>query len=154
MDITGRIIAVLPERSGVSQRSGTEWKAGSYVLETQEQYPKKICFDVFGADRMQQFNIQVGEMLTVSFDIDAHEYQGRWFNSIRAFRVSRDIQADPAAVAVAGGGAPVPPAMPPFGAAPAPAAPEATPFGAPALAPSAAEPAPFEGEASESDLPF
>ena len=142
MDVTGRIIAVLPERSGVSQRSGTEWKAGSYVLETQEQYPKKICFDVFGADRIQQFNIQVGEMMTVSFDIDAHEYQGRWFNSIRAFRVSRDIQpVQPAGIE----GAPLPPPAAPFGAVPAAPAP---------AAPAAPEAAPFGEEGGDTDLPF
>lgn len=136
MEITGRIIAVLPERSGISQRSGTEWKAGSYVLETQEQFPRKMCFDVFGADRIQQFNIQVGEMLTVSFDIDAHEYQGRWFNSIRAFRVDRNIQAAPAE-GVMPTVAPLPTSAAPVTAAPAPAAapasapvPDTTPFGA------------------------
>ena len=139
MDITGRIIAVLPERSGISQRSGSEWKAGSYVLETQEQYPKKICFDVFGADRIQQFNIQVGEMMTVSFDIDAHEYNGRWFNSIRAFRVDRNVQA---ASPMADAGAPMATPAAPFNAAPAPAS---------APLPNTN---PFAGETGDSDLPF
>lgn len=139
MDITGRIIAVLPERSGISQRSGSEWKAGSYVLETQEQYPKKICFDVFGADRIQQFNIQVGEMMTVSFDIDAHEYNGRWFNSIRAFRVDRNVQA---ASPMADAGAPMAAPAAPFNAAPAPAS---------APLPNTN---PFAGEGGDSDLPF
>ena len=129
MEITGRIIAVLPERSGVSQRSGAEWKAGSYVLETQEQYPKKICFDVFGADRIQQFNIQVGEMMTVSFDIDAHEYQGRWFNSIRAFRVDRNVQTGAPAEVAAPAAAPLPTTAAPA-AAPVAPAPDTTPFGA------------------------
>ena len=87
MEITGKIIAVLPERSGVSARTGAEWRCASYVLETLEQYPRKMNFDVFGVDRIQQFNIQVGETMVVSFDIDAHEYQGRWFNSIRASSV-------------------------------------------------------------------
>ena len=132
MEITGRIIAVLPERSGVSQRSGAEWKVATYVLETQEQYPKKMAFEVFGVERIQQFNIQVGEMMTVSFDIDAHEYQGRWFNSIRAFRVDRNVQtAAPVAGAVPEA-APLPTAAP-VSAAPAPAvapAPDTTPFGA------------------------
>ena len=85
MELQGKVIAVLPERSGVSARG--EWKAQSFVIETHEQYPKKLCFDVFGADRLAQFNIQSGEEHLVSFDIDAHEYQGRWFNSIRAFDV-------------------------------------------------------------------
>ena len=152
MDITGRIIAVLPERSGVSQRSGSEWKVASYVLETQEQYPKKMCFEVFGTDRIAQFNIQVGEMMTVSFDIDAHEYNGRWFNSIRAFRVDRNLQTEAVAAApVAAGGAPVPPPpTAPFAAAPA-AAP-AAPMAPAAPAPDAA---PFGDEAAgDGDLPF
>lgn len=89
MEITGKIIAVLPPRSGVSARTGSEWKVQEYVLETQEQYPRKMCFDVFGSDKIDQFNIQPGEVLTVSFDIDAREYQGRWFNSIRAWKVTR-----------------------------------------------------------------
>lgn len=95
MEITGKIIAVLPERGGISQRTGTEWKVQEYVLETQEQYPRKMCFDVFGADKIAQFGIKIGDHLTVSFDIDAHEYQGRWYNSIRAWKVER--VADPSA---------------------------------------------------------
>ncbi len=63
MELQGKVIAVLPERSGVSARG--EWKAQSFVIETHEQYPKKLCFDVFGADRLAQFNIQSGEELLV-----------------------------------------------------------------------------------------
>mgnify|MGYP003556592133 FL=1 len=88
MEITGKIIAVLPERGGVS-KTGNEWKMQEYVLETHEQYPKKICFNVFGADKIAQFNIQAGEEMTVSFDINAREYNGRWYNDIRAWRVER-----------------------------------------------------------------
>ena len=87
MELQGKVIAVLPEKSGVSARG--EWKAQSYVIETHEQYPKKLCFDVFGADRIAQFNIQSGEELLVSFDLDAHEYNGRWFNSVRAWYAAR-----------------------------------------------------------------
>ena len=90
MELQGKVIAVLPERSGVSARG--EWKAQSFVIETHEQYPKKLCFDVFGADRLAQFNIQSGEELLVSFDIDAHEYQGRWYNSIRAWNIQFSLQ--------------------------------------------------------------
>ena len=94
MEIQGKVIAVLPERSGVSARG--EWKSQTYVIETQEQYPKKMAFDVFGADRLAQFNIHSGEEILVSFDIDAHEYQGRWFNSIRAWNVTKVSQQDAA----------------------------------------------------------
>ena len=90
MEIQGKIIAVLPERSGVSARG--EWKSKTYVIETQEQYPKKMAFDVFGADRIANFGIQLGEVINVSFDIDAHEYQGRYFNQIRAWNVTKVSQ--------------------------------------------------------------
>ena len=86
MEIQGKIIAVMPERGGVSQR-GTEWKVQEFVLETHEQYPKKMVFEVFGADRLSRFNIQIGQELNVAFDIDAREWNGRWFNSIRAYDV-------------------------------------------------------------------
>ena len=101
MEIQGKVIAVLPERSGVSARG--EWKSQTYVIETQEQYPKKMVFDVFGADRLAQFNIHSGEEILVSFDIDAHEYQGRWFNSIRAWNVTKVSQQAMASSANAAG---------------------------------------------------
>ena len=93
MELSGKVIAVLEPRGGVS-KTGNAWKVQEYVIETHDQYPRKMCFDVFGEDKISQFNIQVGEELTVHFDIDAREWQGRWFNSIRAWKVDR-AQAGP-----------------------------------------------------------
>ena len=90
MEIQGKIIAVLPTRSGTSAR-GTQWSSQTAVIETQEQYPKKLAFDVIN-DKIDQFNIQVGEFLTVQFDINAREYNGRWFNSVNAWNVIRQAQ--------------------------------------------------------------
>lgn len=120
MELTGKIIAVLPERGGIS-KAGNEWKIQEYVLETMEQYPRKMMFNVFGADRISQFNIQLGETLTVSFDIDSREYNGRWYNDIRAWKVDRNVAAPAAGTPVppVAAGAPVPPPVAdPFGAAP------------------------------------
>nr|WP_297002804.1 DUF3127 domain-containing protein [Prevotella sp.] len=94
MELQGKVIAVLPERSGISARG--EWKCQTYVIETQEQYPKKMAFDVFGADRIANFGIRIGMVVDVSFDIDAHEYQGRYFNQIRAWDVKNVAQQNPA----------------------------------------------------------
>lgn len=91
MEITGKIIAALPERSGTSARTGSEWKSQEFVIETHDQFPRKCVFTVFGTDRLAQFAIQIGEELTVSFDIDAHEWNGRWFNDIRAWKVDRVV---------------------------------------------------------------
>ena len=128
MEISGKIIAALEPRGGVSQRTGNTWKSQEFVIETHEQYPKRCVFRVFGEDRLRDFNIQVGEELTVSFDIDAHEYQGRWFNDISAWRVQRGQTGAPAEAA-------------------APVAPAAAP-----ISPAAPAPAPEQGTAD--DLPF
>ena len=93
MELTGKIIAVLPAQGGVSQRTGNPWKSQDYVIETQETYPKKCCFNVFGDEKIQEMNIQLGETLTVSLDINANEYQGKWYNQVRAWKVERMAQA-------------------------------------------------------------
>ena len=112
MDFTGKIIAVLAPKGGVS-KVGNEWKSQEYVIENHDQYPKKMCFEVFGAEKIDQFAIQSGEELTVSFDIDARQWQDRWFNSIRAWKVERVAVGAPQQV-----GSPLPPpppsAMPDF----------------------------------------
>ena len=91
MDIQGKIIAILPQRSGTS-KTGNAWKSQDFVIETHDQYARKMCFNVWG-DRIDQFNIQEGEELTVSFDIDCNEWQGKWFNTIRAWKIERDQPA-------------------------------------------------------------
>ena len=85
MDIQGKILHALPPRSGESARG--PWTVQEFVLETNDSFPRKMVFSVFGDERLQRFNIQEGQNVLVSFDIDAHEYNGRWFNSIRAFDV-------------------------------------------------------------------
>lgn len=122
MELQGKIITALPAKTGTSARG--EWKVQEYVVETHDAYPKKMVFSVFGDDRIQRFNIQVGQEVTVSFDIDAHEYNGRWFNSIRAFDVRL---VDPATVGAQPGVVP----GSAFGPAPeAPAQPAAQPAAA------------------------
>lgn len=89
MDIQGKIIAALEPRSGMSKSTGNSWKSQDFVIETHEDYPKKCVFTVFGEDKLQQMNIQLGDELTVSIDVNAHEYNGRWYNDLRAWRVTR-----------------------------------------------------------------
>ena len=86
-EITGKIIAVLPTRSGTSAK-GTQWSSQTAVIETHEQYPKRVAFDVLG-DKITEFNLQVGEEVTVSFDINAREFNGKWWNSVNAWKVVR-----------------------------------------------------------------
>ncbi len=89
MELAGKIIAVLEARGGVSKTTGNSWKSQEYVIETHEQFPRRMCFNVFGEDKINQMNIQVNDELNVFFDINAREYQGRWYNDIRAWKVER-----------------------------------------------------------------
>ena len=111
MELQGKVIAVLPARSGVSARG--EWKSQSFVIETHDSFPRKMVFDVFGEERLSRFNIQLGQEVNVSFDIDAHEYNGRWFNNIRAFDV-RLVDPNTVSAAQAAPAAPQQPANAPF----------------------------------------
>ena len=101
MELTGTIIAIMPARSGASARTGNPWMTQEYVIEVPGQYPKKCAFSIFGEDRIKQFNLQPGEQnVTVQFDIDAREYNGRYYNDIRCYNVLRaGQQAAPAATA-------------------------------------------------------
>ena len=88
LELSGKIIAVLDKKSGIS-KTGTSWSIQQYVIETHEQYPKKMCFDVFGEDKISQFNIQIGDELKIFFDVDAKVYNGRWYNSFRVWKVEK-----------------------------------------------------------------
>jgi len=138
MDLTGKVIAILQANSGVSARTGNPWMSQEYVIEVPGQYPRKMLFRIFGEDRIKQFNIQPGEEITVQFDIDAHEYNGRWFNEIRAYNIMRGQVPQAGSIPAA---TPFAPQQPMGGDAQAAAA----PF------PPAQEPA---GEGAADDLPF
>ena len=147
MDITGKVIAILQARGGVSARTGNPWMTQEYVIEVPGTYPRKMVFNIFGEDRIKQFNNQPGEEITVQFDIDAREFNGRWFNDIRAYNIIRGQvnQTVPAATAAPAGApmtSPFPPQQPV-----AQAEPSAAPF------PPAQEQPAGEGNAAD-DLPF
>ena len=101
MEISGKIIQVLPEQGGVSKTSGKEWKLQAYVLETQEQYPRKVHFEVFGEDRIKANPCQLDDIVTVSFDIESREFNGRWYTSIRAWKIQQGVVTTEAAALAA-----------------------------------------------------
>ncbi len=105
MEIKGKIIFALPEQSGVS-KTGNSWKKREYVLETLDTYPKKVHFDLFG-DRADQYPLNVGEVVNLSFDIESREFNGRWYTSIRGWKVDKE---NAAAATAMPGSVPPPPA--------------------------------------------
>lgn len=134
MEVQGKIIIALPEVTGIAKATGNPWKKREYVLETHDNFPKKIHFDFFG-ERADQYPLQVGDEIILSFDIESRDYQGRWYTSIRGWKAEK-----------VGEGAPQTAPTQPAGqyAPPAPAAPAADPFA----------PAAGMSQAATDDLPF
>ena len=90
MELAGKIIVVEEAKSGTSSKTGNGWMKQEYVLEVPGQFPRHCAFTVFGEERIKQQNIQKDEELAIQFDIDAHEYNGRWYNDFRAYNVIRE----------------------------------------------------------------
>ncbi len=86
MEVSGKIIEILPETTGEGKNG--RWRSQDAVLETQEQYPRKVCFNLFN-DKIDQFKFEKGDDVTVFFDIDSREYNGRWYTNIRAWKVEK-----------------------------------------------------------------
>ena len=87
LEIRGKIIEILPEKSG--QSANGEWRKQEYVLETDSNYPKKICFMAWG-DKIGEFNLKQGDSVEVSVDLESREYNGRWYTDVKAWKVSKD----------------------------------------------------------------
>ena len=138
MEVVGKIIQVLPAQEGIG-KNGNPWKVQPYVLETLDQYPRKVHFEVFGEDRIKQNPCDIDQLVTVSFDIESREFNGRWYTSIRAWRIQQGDTTQAAAVPAA---------------APAQAAPAAAPVAEQPAAPVNVDP--FDASAGDgtSDLPF
>ncbi len=109
MEVQGKIILKLPLASGTS-KAGNQWKKQEYVLETHDAYPKKVHFDFFG-DRADQYPLEVGDEVTVSFDIESREFNGRWYTDIRGWKAEKNAAGVPQQPAAQGDpAAPLPPA--------------------------------------------
>ena len=90
ISFTGRIIAQGQIQMGTSQK-GTQWSSCEYTIEElNQQYPARAVFQVFGSDKIQQFNIQLGEIITANIGLKAHQSKdGRWFNQLDCWKVER-----------------------------------------------------------------
>jgi len=105
--IYGTIAQVLPVQQGVS-KTGNEWKKAEYLLETIEQYPRKVKFDIFGSDRVDQFAPMLAQnaLVTISVNIESREFNGRWYTDVRAWKVENgDTRVEGTAVPTANTGA-------------------------------------------------
>ncbi|AXJ01115.1 protein of unknown function (DUF3127) [Cyclonatronum proteinivorum] len=96
LELNGTLIQILPVQSG--QGRNGPWQKQDFVVETPGQYPKKVCFTMWGDKANVLQNFSQGQHLNVAFDVESREYNGRWYTDCKAWKV---MPAD-------GGGAPAP----------------------------------------------
>ena len=108
LEITGKIQQILQSETGVS-RAGNEWKKQEFVIETDEQFPRKVCFTLFNDKISLMENVTTGDEVKVSFNLESREFNGKWYHNVNAWRIDK-----------VSGGTNTPEPPPPFGPADVP----------------------------------
>ena len=86
MDVKGKVVQLLQLQTGMGKKG--PWKKQEFIVETESQYPKKICLSIWG-DKIDQFNLSVGDKVSVSVDLESREYNGRWYTEARAWKLEK-----------------------------------------------------------------
>ncbi|MGH2643193.1 MAG: DUF3127 domain-containing protein [Chitinophagaceae bacterium] len=86
LEITGKVVKVLPEQSGTS-KTGNAWKKGGFIIETESNFPKKICFTAWGDLSSQVNSLKEGQNLKVSFDVESREFNDKWYTDLKAWKI-------------------------------------------------------------------
>lgn len=86
MEVKGKVIQLLPLQSGMGKKG--PWKKQEFILETQSQFPKKVCLSIWG-DKVDQFAVSVGQQLNAFVELESREYNGRWYTEARAWKIEK-----------------------------------------------------------------
>jgi hypothetical protein len=84
MQLTAKLIQLLPLQSGTGKNG--PWKKQDIIVETESQYPRKICISIWG-DKISEGMLKVGNSLKIDFDIESREYNGRWYTDVKARKI-------------------------------------------------------------------
>jgi hypothetical protein len=85
LEITGKVITLLPEQTGAGKNGN--WVKQDFVIETTEQYPKKVCFSAWGDKAAQIKTLQTGQVVKVSFNAESREFNGKWYTDLRIWKL-------------------------------------------------------------------
>ena len=86
MEVKGKVIQLLAPVTGQGKK-GT-WRKQEFILETQSQYPKKVCLSLWG-DKIEQFKVSTGDTVVASVELESREYNSRWYTEARAWKVDK-----------------------------------------------------------------
>ncbi len=84
MQLTAKLTQLLPIQTGTGKNG--EWKKQDIIVETDGQYPKKVCVSIWG-DKINEGQLQIGNSLQIDFDIESREYNSKWYTDIKAWKI-------------------------------------------------------------------
>jgi Domain of unknown function (DUF3127) len=85
LELTGKLIQVMPEQSGTGKAG--PWTKQEFILETQDQYPRKVCFNFWNEKAGILKTLQEGDLVKVSFNAESRDYNGRWYTDLKAWKL-------------------------------------------------------------------
>lgn len=86
MEVKGRVVQLLPLQSGMGKKG--QWKKQEFIIETQSQYPKKVCLSIWG-DKVDQYRLNVGDDISATVDLESREFNGRWYTEARVWKLEK-----------------------------------------------------------------
>jgi hypothetical protein len=87
LEITGKLVSLLPQQTGEGKNG--KWVKQDFILETEGDYPKKVCISAWGDKAKDVEGLQPGESLKIGFNIESREYNSRWYTDVRAWKIDR-----------------------------------------------------------------
>ena len=88
MEFTGKVTHVGNVESGTSQKTGTQWNKQTIVVEEQRgKYPMSIAVTLLNDTLIN--SVALGDLVTVSLSFAVHEFKGKFYNNISAWRISK-----------------------------------------------------------------
>lgn len=100
LEITGKLIQKLDLQSGIG-KTGNSWQKQEFIIETTEQFPRKVCANLWG-DKVDMLSaINIGDTVIISFNVESREFNGKWYTDVKAWKIEKQ------GVQVPGGAMPV-----------------------------------------------
>src|SRR6188768_2790926 len=87
MEITGKVVHVLPVQTGKSAKG--EWKKQEFILELPGNYAKKVCISLFG-EKLDRYKVATGDQIKAAVNVESREYQGKWFTNVEAWKIDKE----------------------------------------------------------------
>jgi hypothetical protein len=98
LEISGKVMLILPEQTGTGKNG--QWSKQDFVIETEEQYPRKVCFSAWGEKTALVKSLQKDAAVKVSFNVESREFNGKWYTDLRIWKVETGERSNGPAAAV------------------------------------------------------